>query len=72
MHFFEFSEEKFSKFLKFFSKFPNNLCRSPKREKTHGKFFEKYVKILHYRNFLNRFFLKISKKLSFSSKPAKN
>ena len=54
-----FSIEFSSKIFNILSKFPHNLRFSSKREKSNAgfvKFFEKYAKLMHFRNFLKQFF----------------
>ena len=64
IHFSSFFDENFKKI---FSKFPNNLCFSSKREKlTHGllKFFLKNAKIMHFSQFSEEGFSKFSQQIS--------
>ena len=64
MDFMQFYEEKYSKFSKIFSNIPRNSLFPPNRQKINAwfvKFLEKYAKIMHFSNFLNKNFQHLRK-----------
>ena len=66
MHFFQFSEEKYSKFSEIFSKFPMNCHFRPNAQKINAwsaKILLKNAKITHFSQFAEEGFSKFSKKL---------